>query len=152
MNIFLKEKSPRLRKLKKQFNINPPIRWVFCCYHIFICKQIYTMKKIIRLTESDLIRLVKRVIKEENSNALLQIDSATQPFIEKLGKQNITKGIWEKNRPDEITIKPDGISKSFTIEGPTSDLYSLPTKGTFTISMNYKTGGSFAGYTLFLNK
>jgi hypothetical protein len=110
------------------------------------------MKKIIRLTESDLMRLVKRVIKEENSNALLSMDSASEPIIEKLGKQNITKGIWEKNSPGEITIKPNGISKSFTIMGQENDLYSLPKKGTFTISMNYKTGGSFGGFTLLLNK
>ena len=110
------------------------------------------MKKIIRLTESDLMRLVKRIIKEDNSNSLLVIDSEGEPFIAKLGKQNITKGIWEKNRPDEIKIKPNGISNSFTINGPPNDLNSLPTKGTFTISMNTKSGQSFGGYTLFLNK
>ena len=46
-------------------SIPPP---PFCGIGIFIYKQIYTMSKIIRLTESDLIRLVKRVIKEQDSS------------------------------------------------------------------------------------
>ena len=36
----------------------------FRCSCVFICKQIYTVKKIVRLTESDLTRIVKRVVKE----------------------------------------------------------------------------------------
>jgi hypothetical protein len=42
---------------------NPLTEWVFLFFVIFINKNII-MKKIVRITESDLQRIVKRVIKE----------------------------------------------------------------------------------------
>ena len=51
----------------KEFEHNPHlISGVFLFYNIFIIKE-YIMKKIIRLTEKDLTRIVKRVIEEQKT-------------------------------------------------------------------------------------
>jgi hypothetical protein len=66
----------------------------FWKYDIFIIKNII-MKKIVRLTESDLMRLVKRVIKE-NQNELDDILNGLENTLEQLefrgySKPNVSK-------------------------------------------------------------
>lgn len=57
------------------------------------------MKKVIRLTESDLMNLVKRVIKESTSkkNIMEGVDSEDQQFAEKVLK-------FVENKPEEVKI------------------------------------------------
>jgi hypothetical protein len=107
------------------------------------------MKKIVRLTESDLVRIVKRVINEQSDNSLLSVDSSGEPIVTKLAKENKMSGTWFKSpSSDGFSIKPSNDSKSYFIDGPSSDLNSLPKKGSFKITMNNKEGQSFDGYTL----
>jgi hypothetical protein len=48
--------------------VNPPfLEWGFLFGNIFINK-IKIMRKVVRLTESDLVRIVKRVINEQDEN------------------------------------------------------------------------------------
>ena len=74
------------------------------------------MKKIIRLTESDLTRIIKRVIAEGhagNGNVLWVIDEQEivdgnfYEVVEKLIKQNILKGTWSMKVNSQGTCSID---------------------------------------------
>ena len=109
------------------------------------------MVRIVRLTESDLVRLVRKVINEENSSEpLIVVDSNSYPIIKTLYDNKQTTGTWSRTKyEDGLTIVPNGQSKTYHIEGPSSDFQRLPSRGSFNIKMNYmESGRSFGGYSL----
>lgn len=59
------------------------------------------MKKIIKLTESDLVRIVKRVIKENSSDLILQLHNGDML----MGGNSIFSG----ERPKKFTVKDQAI-------------------------------------------
>jgi len=98
---------------------------------------------------------IKRfALNEDTNEALMTIDSATEPTILKFTNNKITSGTWEKesgkNGMVQILLMSGKVYASFF--GPASDLNSLPTMGTFKIDMNSSAGQSFAGHTLHLYK
>jgi hypothetical protein len=112
-----------------------------------------------------MIRKFNEFVNEEGSNygksegmpgeqALLQIDSATEPAIMKFVNNKINSGTWKKK--DE----QDGMSQILFMSGqilasvfaPSSDLDSLPMAGKFKIGMNTTAGSSFTGHTIYLYK
>jgi len=82
------------------------------------CKKNITMKKIVRLTESDLIRIVKRVINENEENTIY-IPTVYSGIITELG---------ENVRPQEII----NLYNEIVEEGPALVSYSeYGTEGMF---------------------
>lgn len=61
------------------------------------------MKKVVRLTESDLVNIVKRVIKEDSSDSILQLHNGDVV----MGGNSILSG----ERPNKFTIKDQAISQ-----------------------------------------
>ena len=61
------------------------------------------MKKVVRLTESDLVNIVKRVIKEDSSDSILQLQNGDVV----MGGNSILSG----ERPNKFTIKDQAISQ-----------------------------------------
>jgi hypothetical protein len=87
---------------------------------IFIIKE-YIMKKIIRLTESDLTRIVKRVIMEEDCSKLIEIP-----------KSGI-KGLQGGGKPQSTTWKEDiakigNAGTTYMFKGPLLDAMNTQRK------------------------
>jgi hypothetical protein len=98
---------------------------------------------------------IKRfALNEDTNEALMTIDSGSEPTILKFVNSKITSGTWEKesgkNGMVQILLMSGKVYASFF--GPASDLNSLPMMGTFKIEMNSSAGQSFAGHTLHLYK
>ena len=72
------------------------------------------MKKIIRLTESDLVRLVKRVIKEQGPSSNTTTPSGVNPSIKKPNLQPLSKKTFKVGDMYKITM-PSGAHVRFKI-------------------------------------
>jgi len=71
---------------------------------IFIRKE-YIMKKVIRLTESDLTRIVKRVIKEDiTSNNLESLKDYLTPYIYKVLKMKFVDNLSVKEIAEKLGV------------------------------------------------
>jgi predicted transcriptional regulator len=71
---------------------------------IFITKE-YIMKKIVRLTESDLTRIVKRVIKEDiTSNNLESLKDYLTPYIYKVLKMKFVDNLSVKEIAEKLGL------------------------------------------------
>ena len=93
-----------------KINTNPSFnRWGFFFYMIFI-KQTLPMKKVIRLAESDLMRIVKRVIEEQYDEPLKEkltnIGGETEPI--KLFSDKNETDLIGITFFDEVFKNPDG--------------------------------------------
>ena len=71
---------------------------------IFITKEYY-MKKIVRLTESDLTRIVKRVIKEDiTSNNIESLKDYLTPYIYKVLKMKFVDNLSVKEIAEKLGV------------------------------------------------
>ena len=108
------------------------------------------MGRIVRLTERDLTRLVKRVISEQKE-ALLKFSSGDDPIVRKLYDNQQLKGIWYRTKNDDgVTVKPNNQSKTYYLEAQRNDLFNLPLKGSYLINVNNPTR-PFGEYNLELH-
>ncbi len=95
------------------------------------------MARIVRLTERDLTRLVRRVIREENlSEPLIKFSTSDDPIVSKLYDNKQLTGIWYRTKNDDgVTVKPNNQSKTYYLDAPNSDLFNLPLKGSYLINV-----------------
>ena len=79
------------------------------------------MAKIIRLNESDLLKLVKRVINEQNSSFPLKIGNKLELINRKDGRSYIAKII--NKTATNLTLSSGGVNTYFVIAGPKELIY-----------------------------
>lgn len=79
--------------------VNPTFKWGFLFYEIFI-----NMKKIVRLTESDLARIVKKVVKEQDEDEVV-VGSSDAPK-----EKNDYKTIMDKRGKEDFLISLERIT------------------------------------------
>jgi hypothetical protein len=108
------------------------------------------MKKIIKLTESDLTRIIKRVISESQPPSFIAVlGDKDYPLIGDMGESlslsqdsrqnssNKVSGTWSKKPNMKIVLKTsDGEVKELTMLGKDKPIYDkLPAMGKFMINM-----------------
>jgi hypothetical protein len=101
----ISNRSKCQKKFLEKMELLPPV--LNGC--IFITKE-YIMKKIIRLTESDLTRIVKRVIKENEENLFHKKTNENGVFI---SVKETSDGVFELYISDEN----DGFGEVYVFEG-----------------------------------
>jgi len=97
------------------------------------------MKKIVRLTESDLINLVKRVIVEQQSELTAPLTQYDYPVINELGFEKQLSGTWVKKQNMTIVLKTNsGVTKELKLLNDDKSIFNeLPLKGSFKISKGH---------------
>jgi hypothetical protein len=112
--------------------------WFFLFYGIFINKNI--MKKIIRLTENDLTRIVKRVMMEQGSlgafsgstvgGGSTKVDVGTTLS----NGMEVIKLMASKTNPDMVFVQTEtsGGGQNFSCKSHESGKFTLRPKGTIT--------------------
>ena len=96
--------------MRRTFKINK--------FYVIFINKLKIMRKIVRLTERDLSRIVRRVISEDNSNILMTMDEQTMVDDEIYDQvENLMGGYGDKNIKKELSGKWTLTFKDSPIDG-----------------------------------